>query len=117
MAYSSGMLNKRIIIARRAEEQTASLGKQGQAKYEILGPFWSAVDFNRGIKSLREGAYDGYDALMFRLRYHECIDRWCIIKYQGKWYKIQSFNADGELNQIQITAIEMANQNVTLIEK
>ena len=52
MAYSSGMLNKRITIATRAEE-AQEFGKQGQARYTILGQFWAAEDFNRGVKSLR----------------------------------------------------------------
>lgn len=116
MAYSSGMLNKRIQIARRAEEKDNTFGKNGQAKYEILGTFWAAEDFNRGVKSLREGAMDGYDTVMFRLRYHACIDRWCIIKYQDTWYQIQSFNSDKQGNQIQITATELANQAVPLVE-
>ena len=114
MAYSSGMLNKRITIATRAEE-AQEFGKQGQARYTILGQFWAAEDFNRGVKSLREGAYDAYDTVMFRLRYHECIDRWCVIRYDGKWYQINSFNASKQDNQIQITATEMAN-NPTIIE-
>ena len=115
MAYSSGMLNKRITIACRAEDNSNQFGKQGQARYTILGQFWAAEDFSRGVKSLREGAYDAYDTVMFRLRYHECIDRWCVIQYQGRWYQIQSFNADKQANQIQITAVEMANQNVFII--
>ena len=52
---------------------------------------------------------------MFRLRYHACIDRWCLIRYNGTWYQILSFNADEHDNQIQITAQEMPNQNVTVI--
>ena len=109
MAYSSGMLNKRIIIATRADDKTSQFGKQGQSRYTILGQFWAAEDFNRGVKSLREGAYDAYDTVMFRLRYHEFIDRWCVIQNDGRWYQIQSFNADKQANQIQITAVEMAN--------
>ena len=115
MSYSTGMLNKRIQIYRRAAEQESTFGKSGQPKYELVGTFWAAEDFNRGVKSLREGAYDAYDTVMFRLRYHECIDRWCVIQYQGRWYQIQSFNADKQANQIQITAVEMAN-NPTIIE-
>ena len=53
---------------------------------------------------------------MFRMRYNEQIDRWCLIQYHGKWYQIQSFNEDYQENQIQITATEMANQNVTIVE-
>jgi hypothetical protein len=30
MAYSSGMLNKRIVIAKRANDQEPTFGKQGQ---------------------------------------------------------------------------------------
>ena len=115
MAYSSGMLNKRITIATRAEE-AQEFGKQGQARYTILGQFWAAEDFNRGVKSLREGAYDAYDTVMFRMRYNAEIDRWCLLQYQGKWYQIQSFNESYQDNTIQITAIEMANQKVTIVE-
>lgn len=115
MAYTSGMLSKRIEIAKRKDDESGSFGKSGQPKYEILGWFWAAEDFNRGTKSLREGAFDAYDTVMFRMRYHACIDRWCLIRYLGKWYQIQSFNSDPHDNQIQITAMEMANQNVNII--
>ena len=61
-------------------------------------------------------SYDAYDTVMFRMRYNAEIDRWCLLQYQGKWYQIQSFNADYQQNQIQITATEMANQKVTIVE-
>ena len=110
------MLDKRVKVAKRYEEQNPTFGGSSSVtKYEILGTFWAAEDFNRGVKSLREGAYDAYDTVMFRLRYHECIDRWCVIQYQGKWYQIQSFHPDEQANTIQITATEMAN-NPTIIE-
>jgi len=109
------MLNKRIVIAKRADDSGDTFGKSGQPKYTILGTFWASEDFNRGIKALREGAYDAYDTVMFRLRFHECIDRWCLIKYLDKWYKIESFNESYQDNQIQITATEMANQQVTIV--
>ena len=115
MAYSTGMMNKRVTIAKRADDQAETFGKSGQPKYTILGQFWAAEDFNRGVKSLREGALDAYDTVMFRLRYNKDIDRWCLIKYCGKWYKIDSFNESYQDNQIQITATEMAN-NPTIIE-
>ena len=110
MSYSSGMLNKRIVIAKRANDQEPTFGKQGQPRYSIVGEFWAAADFNRGTKALREGAMDAYDTMMFRLRYTDQIDRWCLIQYEGKWYNIQSFNESKQDNQIQITAQEMPNQ-------
>ena len=117
MAYTSGMLNKRIIIARRADDTGNGFGKSGQPKYEILGTYWAAETFSRGVKALHEGALDAYDTVMFRLRWHSGIDRWCLIQYQGKWYQLQSLNEDKQNNQIQITAQEMPNQNVNIVSE
>ena len=111
------MMNKRVKVAKRYEEQKPTFGgSTSVTKYEILGTFWAAEDFNRGVKSLREGAYDAYDTVMFRMRYHEGIDRWCLLQFHGKWYQIQSFNEDYQENQIQMTAIEMVNQKVNIVE-
>ena len=115
MAYSTGMLNKRVTVAKRASDTQETFGKAGQPKYELLGTFWMAEDFNRGVKSLREGAFDAYDTVMFRCRFNKYIDRWCLLQYQGKWYQIQSFNESYQENQIQITAIELANQQVNIV--
>ena len=110
------MLNKRITIARRKAETADSFGKNGQPKYEILGTYWVSETFNKGVKSLREGSFDAYDTVMFRMRFYRGIDRWCLLKFNGKWYQIQSFNEDYQENQIQMTAIEMANQKVNIVE-
>ena len=104
------------MVVKRAADTQESFGKAGQPRYELLGTFWMAEDFNRGVKSLREGAFDAYDTVMFRCRFNKDIDRWCLLKYQGKWYQIQSFNESYQENQIQITAIEMANQNVNIVD-
>ena len=115
MAYSTGMLNKRIRIAKRVENQDRTFGEDGQPKYEWMGWFWASEKWNKGAKSLQNGALEAYDVVMFRLRYAPSIDRWCVIQYDGRWYQIQSFNASKQDNQIQITATEMAN-NPTIIE-
>ena len=116
MAYSTGMMNKRITIATRVKQEMGDFG-MGSAglEYQILGTFWAAEDFNRGTKALREGAVDAYDTVMFRMRYNAQIDRWCLVKYHGVWYQIDSFNASYHDNSIQITAREMSNQDVTII--
>ena len=116
MAYSSGILNKRITIVRRKDDAAESFGKAGKPKYEILGTFWASETFNKGVKSLREGAFDAYDTVMFRMRYYKGVDRWCLIQYNGKWYQITSFNEDYQENQIQMTAVELANQQVNIVE-
>lgn len=107
-------MNKRVTVAKRAADTQETFGKSGSPKYEILGTYWMAEDFNRGVKSLREGAYDAYDTVMFRCRYNKDFDRWCLLKYHDKWYQIQSFNESYQENQIQITAIELANQQVNI---
>ena len=118
MAYSSGMMNKRVKVAKRYVDTDSAdnFGKSGQPKYEILGTFWMGETFTKGVKAMHKGALDAYDTVMFRCRYNAEIDRWCLLQYQGKWYQIQSFNADYQQNQIQITATEMANQKVTIVE-
>ena len=65
---------------------------------------------------MQAGVLDAYDTVMFRMRYRSDVDRWCLIQYHGKWYQIQSLNGDYQENQLQITATEMANQNVTIVE-
>ena len=115
--YDAGMRSKRITIARRSETTGGQFSQRSAGqKYEVVGTFWAAEDFNKGTKSLREGAVDAYDTVMFRMRFHKDIDRWCLIQYQGRWYQIQSFNANYQDNQIQITAMELANQQVTIVE-
>jgi len=114
MAYSTGMLNKRVTVVKRYTE--SGTFKSGQAKYTILGTFWMGETFTKGVKAMHEGALDAYDTVMFRCRYNKDIDRWCLLKYNGKWYQITSFNEDYQDNQIQMTATELANQQVNIVE-
>lgn len=110
------MMNKRITVAKRVADEFATFGKNGSPKYQIIGDFWAAEDFNKGVKSLREGSLDAYDTVMFRLRFDKRIDRWCLIKYLGKWFQITSFNEDYQSDKIQITAVEMTNQQVNIYD-
>ena len=80
-------------------------------------PIRSEEDFNKGTKSLREGAVDAYDTVMFRMNWYPGIDRWCIIQYDGTWYQIKSFNGSRQNNTIQITAQEMPNQTILFINQ
>lgn len=111
------MLNKRITIARRVLGDMGAYGKNsGGQKYELLCTVWASETWSKGVKNLYEGALDAYDTVMFRMRYRSDVDRWCIIQYQGRWYEIQSLNGDYQENQLQITAIERANQQVMIVE-
>ena len=121
MAYSSGMRNKRVKVVKRADNTQESFGKSGQPKYEWLRQagdhaFWASEKFDKGMKSLREGALDSYNTVMFRMNFIKGVDEWCLLQYQGKWYQITSCNEDYQTNEIQITAVRMANQKVTIVE-
>ncbi len=116
MAYSAGMLNKRIIIAKRVTGATPTTATDtGKARYEKLATVWAAETWNKGVKAMQAGVLDAYDTVMFRMHYRSDVDRWCLIQYHGRWYQIQSLNGDYQDNQLQITATEMANQNVNVI--
>lgn len=109
-------MNKRVTVAKRYQDTQETFGKSGQPKYEILGTFWMGETFTKGVKAMHEGALDAYDTVMFRCRYNANIDRWCLLKFHGKWYQITSFNEDYQENQIQMTAVELANQQVNIVE-
>ena len=109
-------MNKRIKVAKRVDSEGGSFGRSsGGQKYTLLGEFWASEKFDKGMKSLREGAVDAYNTVMFRMRFNADIDRWSLIQYQGRWYQIQSFNESYQDNELQITATEMANQKVTIV--
>jgi SPP1 family predicted phage head-tail adaptor len=117
MSYSAGMMNKRIKIARRVTGTTPTAATDtGKARYEILATVWAAETWNKGAKAMQAGALDVYDTVMFRMRYRSDVDRWCLLQYHGKWYQIQSLNGDYHENQLQITATEMPNQKVNIVE-
>ena len=113
-------MEMRVKVLKRAADTTETFGKSGQPKYEWLRQagdhgFWASEKFDKGMKSLREGALDSYNIVMFRMRYVQGMDEWCLIQYQGKWYQITSFNESFRNNEIQITAARMANQQVNIV--
>jgi hypothetical protein len=114
--YDAGMRSKRITIARRAETTGGQFSQRSAGqKYEVIGAFWAAEDFTKGVKPLHNGVVDAYDIVMFRMNWYPGIDRWCIIQYDGTWYQIKSFDGSRKNNTIQITAQEMPNQNILFI--
>lgn len=103
MAYSSGMLNKRVEILNKvtAEEFGST------TKYEPVACVWADVTWSKGTKSLREGALDAYDVVLVRMRWNTIVTRDSRLRHDGKTYQILSLNADRRENQVQITAQEI----------
>ena len=121
--YSRDLLQERVAVAKRYDEQSQTFGGSSTVtKYEWLNKaesdhgFWCKHDWTRGLKAMHEGALDAYDIVTFRMDFDPAIDRWCLLLYEGKWYQIQNLNGSQRENKLQIQAIEMANQNVTIVE-
>ena len=107
MAYSSGILNKRIAIAKNLQSTDGEFGRgSGGIYYDIIRRTWASITFSKGTQSMRQGALDAYDILLIRMRWMKDIDRDCIIIYNHRFYAIQSLNENFYENIIQITAVE-----------
>lgn len=117
MTYSPGMLHEQVTVAARTTAQQSRFGLDGGGvAYQTVGTFFAAVDWKRGLKEMREGALDGYDIIMVRMYWNASVTRECLVQYDGVWYQIESFHRCFYDNTIQITARELANQNITITD-
>lgn len=105
MAYSSGLLRDCVAILNKVLPTQAEFGNT--TAYEVVGTVPCRVTWNKGQKSLREGALDAYDTVMIRMRWNNKVTRDSRLLYNGKTYQIQSLNGNYQDNEIQITAIEI----------
>jgi hypothetical protein len=64
------------------------------------------------MKSLREGAEDAYDTLMFRMLYTKNVCRESMLVWDERTFAIKSFNRDYQTNEIQITATEAPGKDL-----
>lgn len=103
--YSSGMRDHRVQIMNKVADSEKGFGET--TKYECVAIVWASFNFSKGTKSLREGALDAYDTVMFRMLWNPHVTRDSQLVCNGKTYQIQSLNGDKHLNQIQITATEV----------
>lgn len=104
-------MSEKVLVARRKEAEKSAFGLDaGGVKWEAVGEFWASVAFQRGMRQMREGALDAYDVVMVRMRWNERVSRESILKYDGRWYQIESFNRSYRDNIIQITAREMVGE-------
>lgn len=105
MAYTSGILNKRVEILNKVAPEGSTFGTT--TKYEPVACVWADVTWSKGTKSLREGALDAYDVVLVRMRWNTIVTRDSRLRHDGKTYQILSLNADRRENQVQITAQEI----------
>ena len=114
MAQSSGFRNKRVAILNPAQGKDGEFGRNsGGRQYQYEKTVWASVRFNKGVKSLREGALDAYDTLVFGMLYNRTVTRESVLVYDNLTFQIKSFNRDYQTNEIQITATELAGKDLS----
>lgn len=114
MAQSSGFRNKRVAILNPAPGKDGEFGRNsGGRQYQYEKTVWASVRFNKGVKSLREGALDAYDTLVFGMLYNSTVTRESVLVYDDRTFQIKSFNRDYQTNEIQITATEWAGKDLS----
>ena len=114
MSYASGMRNRRVHIMNRKSDVDGDFGRNSAGRgYEYTTTVWAAVTFNKGAKSMREGALDAYDTVMFRMLYTKDVCRESMLVWDDRTFAIQSFNRDYQTNEIQITATEAPGKDLT----
>lgn len=113
MSYSSGMRDKRVHVFNRKADVEGDFGRNsGGRGYEYTTTMWASVRFDKGMKSLREGAEDAYDTLMFRMLYTKKVCRESMLVWDERTFAIKSFNRDYQTNEIQITATEAPGKDL-----
>ena len=106
MAYSTGLLNKRIQVHNPATAIDGDYGRVGGG-YTYVTSLWASVDWSRGTHAMRQGALDAYDTIMIRCRYCAQISKDSHIKYDDRMYQIETIHQDLMKNTCQITASEL----------
>jgi len=112
MGYSSGMLQKRVTVAKRLAAVAGAYGLDGSGvQWRIMGTTWASMTFSKGVKAMREGALDAYDTEMLRMRWNPQLEvtRECIVQYDGRWWQIESFSRDYRENVAQAVVREMVH--------
>lgn len=103
MGYSSGMLRHRVTI----KNKVSATQFGAHTGYKTAGTVWAAVDFQRGMKRLAEGALDGTDYVVVRMRYNNIVRRDSQLECEGVTYQITELHRDYQENIIQIKAQEI----------
>lgn len=107
MGYSTGMLRHRVEVLKVLGIDGPFGANSGRTVEQSLGSVWAAVDFQRGIKAVREGAVDGTDYVLIRMRWNNIVTRECLLRCEGVTYQITELHADRMENIIQIKAEEI----------
>jgi SPP1 family predicted phage head-tail adaptor len=108
-----------VTILNRKEAQQGKFGLDSAGvEFEPAGTVWASVDWAKGKGAMNAGALDVYGVVMIRMRWNPIVNERSWILYGDKLYQIvgETFHADRQENTIQMTAIELANQQVNIVQ-
>ena len=103
MAYSSGYLKDIITI----RNKVVATGFGDTTSYQDAGCIHARKVWKSGNKSVREGALDGVDIVIFRMRWNTIIKRDSLIVFGGKTYQVISLEGDEQDNQMEAKVQEV----------
>lgn len=112
MGYSSGFLNKRILVQNRKAAVQSKFGIDSNGpEYEDTVCLHANVGWKKGLGGLHEGALDVYGVVEVRMRWTNQVNERSRIVYEGRTYQIipETFHPDRQDNTIQFLAQVIIN--------
>ena len=112
MGYSSGFLNKRILVQNRKTAVQSKFGIDSNGpEYEDIVCLHANVGWKKGLGGLHEGALDVYGVVEVRMRWTNQVNERSRIVYEGRTYQIipETFHPDRQDNTIQFLAQVIIN--------
>lgn len=106
MSFNRGFLRNRVTILAREPSKDGAFGRTG-GNFIPIRTVWANCTYNKGVKSLREGAVDAYETYIVRMDWHDDMKRECRLSWDNKIFQIESLNGDKPNNEIQITCTEI----------
>lgn len=113
MAFSTGMLNKRIMVQNRTKAVVGKFGVDSAGiQWEDSGCVWASVEWSKSMRVLNAGAIDAYGVVLVRMRWCPFINMRSRIVYGGQTYQIlpDTFHDDKQANTIQFNAQVIINE-------
>lgn len=112
MAYSAGMLDKRVKILNRKEQTSGKFGIDSSGiEWQDDGEVWASVEWTKGKRAMNVGAIDIYGIVMIRMYWNNIVNERSRIVYDGKTYQVlgETLHADRQENTIQFHAQAVIN--------
>lgn len=101
------MMRYRVTVLERTVAAGSFGRNSGNVSFEETGTVWAAVDFQRGVKAVREAAVDGTDYILVRMRWNELVTRDSYLRIDGVTYMVTEFHRDFQDNILQLKAQEI----------